>query len=138
MIVTTTNAAQSIAARNAVFQVIPRALVNSILSKAKQVSLGKDKTIEEKRGSALKWFADQGADESRVLAALGRRGREDLTVDDLISLRGMATAIKEGMTSLDEALGGTGYKSEPGQKTRRSDVLDKAKAEPVAKDGAKK
>ena len=125
MIQTTSNAAISLALRNAIFRVVPRALIQPIIEKAKATSLGKGKTIEQQRDSAVKWYTERGVDEKQLMAALGKTGREDLGVDDLINLRGMASAIKDGETTMEEALSVNGKPlPEPGAKIRRSEALD--------------
>jgi hypothetical protein len=104
---------------------VPRALIQPIIEKAKATSLGKGKTIEEQRDSAVKWYTERGVDEKQLMAALGKTGREDLGVDDLINLRGMASAIKDGETTMEEALSVNGKPMpEPGAKIRRSEALD--------------
>lgn len=105
MIATTANAATSIALRNAVFRVIPQALVKPIYDAAKQVALGKGLTIEQQRTAALKYYADTyKAKEADVLRFLGRAGVADITLDDLVDLKGLATAIQDGETTWENAL----------------------------------
>lgn len=129
MIQTTCNAACSIALRQAIFKVVPFAFVKPIYEAARQASIGDAKTMSEKRAAAIDWFKKVGATEKQVLEALGREGIEEVTNDDLITLKGLATAIKEGDTTVEEALG-VKHK-EPGSKVAESDLnekLAKAKA----------
>jgi len=51
----------------------------------------------------LGYFQKMGVPEARVLAQLGVHGVEDITLDHLATLKGLATAIKEGDTTVDEA-----------------------------------
>lgn len=104
MIAVTANAAQSIAMRNAIFRVVPFAFVRKIYERAKSVSLGEGKSHAQRIDAALSAWAELGQDEQTVLAALGRKGREDLSVDDLIDLRGMWTAVREGTITADAAM----------------------------------
>lgn len=102
MIGVTGNAAISIAFRNAVFKVVPAALVRRVYEQARLASVGKAGTMESKREAALAWFNKAGVDEDRVLVVLGKKGRDDIDVEDLITLRGMVTALKEGQSTIDE------------------------------------
>jgi hypothetical protein len=100
MIGVTSNAAIAIALRNAVFKVVPRSFVNRIYNAAKQASLGKG-TIAEKRENSLEWFGRQGVKPEQVYELLGVQGIDDLGEDQLIALRGLKTAIKDGETTID-------------------------------------
>lgn len=104
MITTTANAACSIALRNAIFKVIPFAVVRRVYDMARHASLPGGATMAAKRDAALGWYRQQGATDAQVLSLLGRTGIDDITVDDLISLRGLCTAIRDGDTTLAEAL----------------------------------
>lgn len=103
MINTTANAACSIALRNAIFRVIPKTFVNQIYEAAKQVAIGDASTLVERRTKALDYFAKMGVMEDRILAVLGKSGIEDIGLDDLATLTGLKTAIKDGDTTVDEA-----------------------------------
>jgi hypothetical protein len=103
MIAVTKNAACSIARREAVFSCVPRALYLDIVEQAKETSLGKAKSMAERRHLAFDWFDKAGVEQARILAHLGRRGMEDVTVDDLVTLTGYKNAIKDGELQLDEA-----------------------------------
>jgi hypothetical protein len=99
MVIVTGNAAIAIAERNAIFGVIPRAMVEPLWRFAKKVVAGDVKTLGESRKRALADCQALGVPPARVCAALGRAGVDDLTVDDLVELRGMLTAIGEGTTT---------------------------------------
>jgi len=104
MITVTSNAACSIALRQAIFKVVPFAFVKDIYEQAKQASLGKALTMEQRRTRAFEWFAKIGAKPDQVLKLLGRKGIEDITVDDLVALQGIRTALQDGETTLDQVL----------------------------------
>lgn len=104
MIITTSNAALAIAFRNAVFKVVPAALTKKAYNQAKQVSLGKELTMEQRRKRALDSMIKIGAKAQDIFRLLKRRGEEDLTVDDLINLNGIYTAIQDGDTTWAEVL----------------------------------
>lgn len=106
MVVVTSNAAASIALRNAVFKIIPSAFWRPIYLKCRQVAVGKAETLANRRATMLAWFQQAGvADPARVFAVLGPnvKGIEDVTLEHMATLHGLATAIKDGDTSVDEA-----------------------------------
>lgn len=103
MIVTTGNAATSIALRNAIFKVVPFALVKGVFDRCKAVATGETLPMSQRRKNALDWFSGQGVNDKRVLARVGRRAVEDLTVEDLEVLTGLRTAIMDGEISIDSA-----------------------------------
>lgn len=103
MIQVTGNAAASIAFRNAVFKVIPFALVKPIYEAAMQTAVGKAESMVERRRKASEWCSKIGVSEEQMLAAIGRNSMEEITNDDLIVLAGIRTAIKDGDTTIEEA-----------------------------------
>ena len=100
MIMTTANAAISIAFRNVVFRVIPRAYVNEIYGAARKAAAGSSKTLKQQRTEMIKYFQDQGVAEQRILDLLSIAKIDDITLDHLATLRGIATSIKSGVTSV--------------------------------------
>lgn len=103
MIGVTSNAAISIAFRNAVFRVVPMAFTNQIYRAARQAAVGKGGTLTQKRQAALAWFSKLAVQEEQVFAVLGVRGLNDIGEDQLATLRGLVTAIKGGETTVEEA-----------------------------------
>ena len=101
MIGVTANAACSIALRNAIFKIVPRALWGDIYEAARETSVGKAETMQARRDKTIAYFAKMGVDEKKVCAAVNKAGAADLTLDDIITLRGFATAIKTGETTVD-------------------------------------
>lgn len=102
MITVTGNAAASIALRNAIFRVVPRAYIDRIYDKARQVAVGDAKTLATRRAQVLDRLQKMGATSDRVVAKLGVAGVEDIGVEQLEVLIGLGTAIKDGMP-VDEA-----------------------------------
>lgn len=125
MIQVTGAAASSIALRNAIFKIIPMAYITPALNEAKLTCLGKNKTMAERREAALTWFKKAGATDEQVFAVLGVKGEEDLGNEELITLRGLVTAIKTGEITLEAALAPP--EQEPGAKIGKSSVNDKLK-----------
>jgi hypothetical protein len=103
MIVATSNAACSIALRNAVFKVVPMAFVRPVYLKAREVAIGDAQTLSARRQKMVEYFGKMGVSPEKVCAKVGKASVEDVTVDDLAVLIGLSTAIKEGDTTVDEA-----------------------------------
>lgn len=118
MITMTKNAACSIARRNAVFAVIPRAFINPLLEAAKKVAAGDAKTLSEGRQRALAAFAEMGVSAAAICDKLERRGVEDLDLEDLTLLSGLLTAIRERETTVEaEFPPPPGTEDTPGSRT---------------------
>lgn len=122
MIVMTGNAACSIAARNALFRIVPRAFVDQICEAAKQVVRGDAKTLSERRDRALAWFEEKGAKVPDILKFLERKGVEDITLDDLVTLTGIRTAIMDKEINIKDAFKGDTEKEEPKLNERLQDL----------------
>jgi hypothetical protein len=110
MITVTGNAANSIALRNAVLSVIPRAIVDKIYNAAKQTITGdvSDKTkLIAKRKQVVDALKDTySVTEKEILFAIGKAAVDHITPDDLVVLIGIGTAIKDGDTTVDQAFRG--------------------------------
>ena len=102
MIGVTSNAAISIALRNATFKVIPQALVNRIYLAARKASIGEGGTMTQKRQNALDWFLKVGVSEEQVFKILEVVGLDDIGEEELIALRGIKTALKTGETTVEQ------------------------------------
>ncbi len=99
MIEVTTQAAMSIARREAIFQVVPRVFAEKIFEECKQVSVGAVK-LSEGIQKAFAVFAKHGVKKEDVLRKLGK-AQDGIDTDDLVRLRGLLTAIKEGHTTVE-------------------------------------
>lgn len=97
------NAGSSIAFRDAVYKVVPLALIKPVYEAAKAVAIGDAKTLVDRRARALESLAKMGVQKERVLEVLGKKSIEDIGVADLETLFGIHTAIKDGQTTIDEA-----------------------------------
>lgn len=102
MQVVTGNAACAIAMRNALFKVVPAALVKKVMAKAKLVSLGKANSLEESRQKMLEYFKKLGVEDKNIFDYLSISKVEEIDTDMLVELRGLANAIKEGTTTVQE------------------------------------
>lgn len=103
MQVVTGNAACAIAMRNALFKVVPAALVKKVIDKAKKVSLGESMTLETSREKMLQYFKTIGVEEKQILDYLSVEKVDEINIDMVVELRGLANAIKEGTTTAKEA-----------------------------------
>ena len=106
MIVVTGNAGNSIALRNAILSVIPKAIVDKVYNEAKNKITGdiSDKTkLMDKRKQVLDGFKDvYGVSEAEVLKVIGKASIEHIDSDNIVTLIGIAQAIKDGDTSVDD------------------------------------
>lgn len=103
MIGVTANAACSIALRNAILKGVPKAFWSSMYDEARKVIMGDIKTLANRRAAALANFVRYGVTAEQVCAQLGVAGQEDITLDHLVILRGLLTALREGDTTPEEA-----------------------------------
>lgn len=103
MQIITGNAACAIALRNAVFKVVPAALIKKTIDKAKKVSLGESMTLEQSRSKMLAYFKTIGVDEKQIFDYLSVEKVDEIDIDMVVELRGLATAIKEGTTTAKDA-----------------------------------
>lgn len=101
MIGQTANAAVSIAFRNAVFKAIPRVYVDRIYRKAMAASVGNLDTVAAKRTAAMEYFGGKGYQPEQIYALLKVEGLEDIGVEEIIRLRGIVNAVKQGDATLE-------------------------------------
>ena len=105
MIAVTGNAASSIALRNAVLKGIPKAFWADIYDEARSTAMGDSKTLETRRADAIEFLSRFGVTEKMVCAALGVRSRNEISLENLANLRGMATSLKDGEASVETLFG---------------------------------
>lgn len=103
MIVITSNACASIALRNAIFKVVPQAITSRVQTEIKKIVLGEAKDFSTTRIAAIEYFTELGVSEKQILDLFNKKTVEDLDRDDIFDLRGIATAIKEGDTTLESS-----------------------------------
>lgn len=110
MITVTGNAANSIALRNAVLSVIPRAIVDRVYNAAMQTITGDVSDAAKliaKRKQVLDGLKDTyQLTEKEILSAVGKAAVDHITVEDLVVLIGIGTAIKDGDTTIEIAFKG--------------------------------
>lgn len=110
MITVTGNAANSIAMRNAIFSVIPRSIVDKIYNATKQMITGdlSDKTkLIAKRKAVVDQLKDTyGVTEKEILSAISKASIDHIDAEDIATLIGVGTAIRDGDTTIDEVFRG--------------------------------
>lgn len=107
MIGVTGNAASSIALRNAILKGIPKAFWDDMYQAARKTVMGDVKTLANRRAEAIKAFVAFGITQQQLLEKLEVAGIEDVTLEHLVILRGLLTAIREGDTTPEQAFSGT-------------------------------
>lgn len=107
MIIVTGNAACSIAMRNAILAGVPKPLWRRAYDSVQATITGDITTLSENREKALKALAAFGVKPEQIFTALGREGTEDINVDDIGTLRGMYSALKNGEATVEEMFFGT-------------------------------
>lgn len=120
MITVTGNAANSIAYRNAVFSVIPKAVVDKIYKSAqKQITgdLSSEEKLIKRRTEAIKYFSDEwGINEEEVIKLCGKQTINQIKSDELALLIGMTQSLKDGDTTVDELMAQIRRTKEPSSK----------------------
>lgn len=113
MITVTGNAGNSIALRNAILAVIPKGIVDKCYKSALQKITG-DVSDETKLIARRKQVVDGLKDtysltEKEILSAIGKQAINHITPEDIVVLIGVAQAIKDGDTTVEQAFkGGAG------------------------------
>lgn len=125
MIGVTANAACSIALRNAILKGVPKAFWASMYEAARKVIMGDIKTLANRRAAAVAEFQRFGVSAEQICGKLAVAGIEDISLEHLVVLRGLLTAIKEGDTSPEEA-----FAADAGAKTAVGMPRAKARATP--------
>lgn len=102
MQVVTGNAAASIAFRNAVLAVIPKAITKKVINEVKLVALGQSIDVETARQNCIANYAKRGITEKMLCDYLGIKSVSDIDKERLFELKATLTAIKEGTTTVQE------------------------------------
>ncbi len=134
MITVTGNAANSIAYRNAVFTVIPKAVTNKVYQAAQHFITG-DLSDEEKivarRNKCINYFKDEyGISEGEVVMLCGKQTVNQIKAEQIALLLGITQSLKDGDTTVEELM--KPYRKEENKKT----IAEKA-AQAAATDAAK-
>lgn len=102
MQVVTGNAGCAIAFRNAVLKVVPKAVTKKVINEIKEVALGKSIDLETRRQRMVQYFGTIGVKQEELFHFCGVTSMEQIDNALVFELRGLANAIKEGTTSVEE------------------------------------
>ncbi len=105
LIQVTANAACSIALRNSALKAIPKPYWEPMYIAARQTIMGDANTLANKVAEALDFLQKFGATTEMILTLLGVDKVEDIKQDHIVTLRGIATAVKDGDTTIEQAFG---------------------------------
>jgi len=135
MIVVTGNAANSIALRNAVLSVIPRAVVDKVYKAAMGKITGdisdKNKFIARRKQVMDGLKETYSLSEEEILAPIGKAAVDHITGEDLVVLIGIGQSIKDGDTTIEEA-----FKSKVKGPKKTSEQAEKERIETMIKEAA--
>lgn len=108
MITVTGNAANSIAYRNAVFAVIPKAITDRVYQAAQKLITGDlsdaDKLLKKRTSVVNNFRNDYEISESEVIKLCGKQTINQINAEDLALLLGMLQSLKDGDTTVDELM----------------------------------
>ena len=96
-------AALAKARRDAIFQVVPKAMAKPVEMAVREMLMGNSEPLVKRRARAVQWVHTLGIKEERVWTALGVSGADDLTESHLFTLTGLRTSIRDGEVTIDEA-----------------------------------
>lgn len=108
MITVTGNAANSIAYRNAVFAVIPKAITDRIYYAAQKFITGdlsdSDKLLKVRTGILNNFKNNYDITEEEVVKMCGKQTVNQIGADEISMLMGTIQALKDGDTTIDELM----------------------------------
>ena len=108
MITVTGNAANSIAYRNAVFSVIPKAITDRVYYAAQKFITGdlsdSDKLLKVRTGILNNFKNNYGITEEEVVKMCGKQTVNQIGADEISMLMGTIQALKDGDTTIDELM----------------------------------
>lgn len=130
MITVTGNAANSIAYRNAVFSVIPKAVTDKVYQAAQHFVTG-DLSDEEKlvarRKKCIDFFKDEyGITEKEVVMLCGKQTVNQIKADQIAVLLGITQSLKDGDTTVEEVM--RPYRAEENKKAIAAKAAEAAEA----------
>ena len=135
MITVVGNAANSIAFRNAVFSVIPKAVTDKVYRAAQECitgDLSDEAKLLQKRTNCLKFFNDEyGITEEEVIKLCGKQTVNQIKADEIALMLGIYQSLKDGDTTVEEVM-------EPIRKEKKKDDIAAAAVEAATQGKAKK
>lgn len=132
MITVTGNAANSIAYRNAVFSVIPKAVVDKVYKEAQKSITGdlSDETkLIKRRSDAISYFKDEwGITEEEVVKLCGKQTVNQIKAQEIALLLGISQSLTDGDTTVEELMKPI-RESKEAKNERLSEAAEKAASE---------
>lgn len=108
MVTVVGNAANSIAYRNAVFSVIPKAITEKVYQAAQHCitgDLSDEAKLLQRRTQCLKFFNDEyGINEEEIVKLCGKQTVNQIRGDEMAYLLGVYQSLKDGDTTVDEVM----------------------------------
>lgn len=132
MQVVTGNAACAIAFRNAVFKVVPAALVADVYEKVEEVAKGTAETLPKRLKKRLDYLYSLGVKDEQICSVLQIQDVNDIDLDKLSILQGMITALKNNESSIAEMFPEPDYKTKASKATNAAVDAIKKQAEKSA------
>lgn len=124
-------ASQAKALRNAIFQVVPKALVKMVSVATKKFSLGGSKTLIKKVTAVIDKLVKMGVDREKMMSYFGYDSLAKFTEEDCLTLIGLGTAIKEGHIKVEDSFNFSDDKQEMTANEKINDLIAKKKTNPV-------
>lgn len=119
------------ARRDAIFQVVPRALCKPVENAVRNLLFGDGKSLDKRREMVKQWVKNLGIDPKRVLCAIDAESFDTIGAEHLETINGLRTAIKDNDTTVDEAFPFESDKDEDEKKDleemKRQESLNKHK-----------
>lgn len=135
MITVTGNAANSIAYRNAVFSVIPKAVTDRVYQAAQHFitgDLSSEDQLIARRKKCIDFFKDEyGITEDEVVMLCGKRTVNQIKAEQIALLLGITQSLKDGDTTVEELM--KPYRKEENKKTIADKAVEAAKKSVDAK-----
>ncbi len=95
-------ASQAKSLRNAIFQVVPKALVKAVSTATKKFAIGDSKTLNSNVTKLVDKLVKMGINKEEMLTYYGYSHLNEITPDDYKVLIGLGTSLKDGMIKPDE------------------------------------
>ena len=96
------NAAAAKALRNAIFKVIPKALVDRVLENAMKHLVGDVKRLNGKVNATIEKLVKMGLDKDKIFEFYNKKSTSEFTEEEFTSLIGIGTALKDKMIKLED------------------------------------
>lgn len=126
MQIVTGRAACAIAYRNAVFKVVPAAIIQDLYELVKETAKGTAETLVARREKAMAYFRGLGVKDEQIFQILEVKGLADIGLDELQKLTGMRAAIKNGEATIETLFFTPDPKSKADNATKKTeDKLNK-------------